>query len=135
MIFTAIKTALSLFGGGGISGIAEELRGAYRDRLEAENDERRIKLDDKIATLNAERDALQAQRDVQIAEAGHAWNSIFRFLLAAPFLVFIWKVVVWDKVLKMGSTDDLSPDLWNILAVVYGFYFVYEAASLFKPKR
>ena len=53
MIFTAIKTALSLFGGGGISGIAEELRGAYRDRLEAENDERRIKLDDKIATLNA----------------------------------------------------------------------------------
>jgi Holin of 3TMs, for gene-transfer release len=69
--------------------------------------------------------ALQAQRDVMIAESGHPLNTIARFLLVAPVTAFLWKVIVWDKALGQwtaGRTDDLTANEWWVVFSVVGFY-------------
>lgn len=109
----------------GIGAIGKELRLAQKQKLDAKNESERIAADQNIETL-------KARRDVLMSEAKSAWNVVFRTALAAPFALFVWKVVVYDKILGLGVTDDLSPDMWNLMMVVYGFYFVYETAVLFK---
>lgn len=109
----------------GIGAIGKELRLAQKQKLDAKNESERIAADQNIETL-------KARRDVLMSEAKSAWNVVFRTTLAAPFALFVWKVVVYDKILGLGVTDDLSPDMWNLMMVVYGFYFVYETAVLFK---
>lgn len=105
--------------------VSKGLQQAHRDRLNAKNTAECIEADKRIA-------ALQAQKEIMVAEARTNWNIIFRGFLALPFGLFIWKTVVWDKLLGWGTTDNLSPELWNLMMVVYGFYFVYETAALFK---
>jgi hypothetical protein len=111
--------------GGGVATITESIREIRKDALDAKNTSERIALEDKVAVL-------ENRRAVLVAEAKGNWNVVFRAFLAVPFAVFVWKVIVYDKVMGLGSTDDLSPDLWNLMMVVYGFYFVYETAALFR---
>jgi hypothetical protein len=122
MIFGKIVSWLL---GGGVATITQNIREIRKDALEARNAQERINLESEIAVL-------ENRRSVLIAEAKSNWNVIFRVVLALPFCIFIWKVIVYDKVLGLGATDDLSRDLWNLMLVVYGFYFVYETAALFK---
>jgi hypothetical protein len=44
-------------------------------------------------------------------------------LWALPFLAFDMKVVIWDKLLKLGTTDPLDPNMWYVhIAVLTGFF-------------
>lgn len=87
-------------------------------RLAAEaNSERRIALEGELAVLQARRDAILAAQ----ADPMERW---VRIGFAAPFVLYIWKLVVWDKLLGWGVTDNLSGDLWAILYIVLGGYFV-----------
>jgi len=100
-----------------ISGIVREI-GNTQVRLAAENNkERRIELEEKVASLNA-------QRDVLIASQQFFLNRLARFLLTVPIIVILWKLFIWDKVLGWGVTDPLGQDLWDILKIVMGGYFV-----------
>lgn len=122
-----IGLILNFLGGGIVGQIGKELNAAYKSKLAAKNNTERVEADKVISTL-------QARKDVLVAESRSRWNIAFRAFLALPFGLFVWKAVVWDKLLGLGATDDLSADLWNLMMVVYGFYFVYETASLFKRK-
>ena len=126
MMSILLKLA-SMFLGGGASSIAESIRGIRADAANAKNTSARIELE-KTAEV------LENRRAVLVAEAKSNWNVVFRVFLALPFGLFVWKVIVVDKLLKWGSTDNLSTDLWNLMMLVYGFYFVYETAVLFKRK-
>ena len=119
---------LKLFGGGIIGQIGGELNKAYKARLTAQNNSERIAADKSIA-------GLEARKAVLVAEAKTSWNVLFRAVLALPFALFVWKVIVWDKILGLGTTDDIGPDMYNLMMVVYGFYFVYETATLFKKNK
>lgn len=120
-----IGLILNFLSGGIVGQIGKELNVAYKNKLTAKNNSERVAADKVISTL-------QARKDVLVAEARGRWNIAFRAFLALPFGLFVWKAVVWDKLLGLGSTDNLGPDLWNLMMVVYGFYFLYETASLFK---
>jgi hypothetical protein len=122
-----LATILSWVTGGGVSSITGAIRDMRKDALDAGNTERRIELESTIAVM-------ENRRAVLVAEAKGNWNVFFRMFLAFPFAVFLWKVVIWDKVLGWGVTDDLSPDLWNLMMIVFGFFFVYETAALFKRR-
>jgi hypothetical protein len=122
-----LATILSWFAGGGVSSITGAIRGMRKDALDAGNTERRIELESTIA-------GMENRRAVLVAEAKGNWNVFFRMFLAFPFAVFLWKVVIWDKVLGWGVTDDLSPDLWLLMMIVFSFFFVYETAALFKRR-
>lgn len=100
-----------------IQGITREIAQA-RVALEKErNAERRIELEGKVAALNA-------QQSVLIETQQHFLNRLARFLLTVPIIVILWKLFIWDKVLGWGATDPLGKDLWDVLKVVMGGYFV-----------
>ena len=46
-----------------------------------------------------------------------------RPLFAFAFIIYVWKVVVWDKMLGLGSTDALSGDVAQWATVVLTAYF------------
>jgi hypothetical protein len=74
---------------------------------------RSFELDQKEAEVNA---------SVVIAEQGNWITRSVRPMFALPFIIFCWKVVVWDKVLGLGTTDPLDPKMWGVfMAVVIAY--------------
>ena len=87
-------------------------------RIAAEqNTAARIALEGELATLEARKAAILAAQ----ADPFERW---IRIGFALPFVFYLWKLVVWDKLLGLGVTDNLSADLWAILYIVLGGYFV-----------
>lgn len=76
--------------------------------------------------------ALEAQRDVLVAEGGSKINALVRAGFALPFMVYNGKLVLWDKVLGLGTTDPLSAELFQIEMVCIGFYFLHAIADRLK---
>ena len=110
------------FTGGGLNGIASELRQAHADKLQAQTDEGKIAADVTIAQLNARQNALIQGKGSWISKAVQAaW--------AAPFIIYTWKLVVWDKVLKLGVTDALGSFESDIAKIIVGFYFLTTGAA------
>lgn len=99
---------------------------------DAINEYNRTQVDKKKIEVGERIKALEARRDVLIAESKTPINSIVRAILAAPVIIYLWKVIVWDKILGLGVTDDLSGNLWNFLFIVIGFYFLDTVVSRFK---
>ena len=72
----------------------------------------------------------QAKRDVMVAEASPI-NAIMRFLIALGPALYLFKIFAIDKVWCsltgcQLTTDPLTPDLWEVVKAVVGFYFLYE---------
>jgi hypothetical protein len=101
----------------GFKSIAEQLTTAYVARTNAVTDKERIAADVEIETL-------KMQRDIVVAEQGSRSTSWVRPAFAFPFVVFIWKLVLWDKVLGWGVTDPLGSDLKWILVTIVGAFFI-----------
>lgn len=67
---------------------------------------------------------LEARQAILLAESKHRLTRWIRPAMAAPFAIYIWKVVVWDKVLGWGVTDPLDDRMWWIATTVVGAYFL-----------
>lgn len=105
--------------------ITDKLVSAYAEKQNAVTDQQRIASDERIKALEARRDViLQAQSDPM-----ERW---VRIGFALPFILYLWKLVLWDKLLGWGVTDDLSADLWAILYIVLGGYFVDQVVRRIK---
>lgn len=111
-----IKTILGWLTGD-LTGALER---AYRAKLAAQNDTERLAAEQRI-------EKLKARQDVILAAQGDPIERFVRIGFAAPFVIYLWKVVVWDKVLAWGATDPLSSSLDAILMIVLGGYFVDTA--------
>ncbi len=127
-IFGAIAGILGSLTGIGrtISSISGDIANAKIAALEAGTDQERIAAEERAR-------ALEARRDVMIAEAasGNRINTFMRAALTFPVVVLLAKILIWDKALGEltgGTTDPLSPELWQVVMVVIGFYFLYETA-------
>lgn len=112
-----IGAILSWLGGSGIKAIGGELRAAYEAKLKATNDHEKLAAEETIARL-------EAQQSILLAEQGRWLTAWVRPAIAAPFVIFLWKLIIYDKVLAWGSTDNLSPELWQMMTVVIGAYFL-----------
>src|SRR5262245_22771881 len=84
---------------------------AYKARLAADNAADRAAADLAAKAIAAEIEARKSADAMLVAEQGRWWTAIIRPLLAAPVVIYLWKVVVWDKVLALGSTDALTGDV------------------------
>ena len=40
-----------------------------------------------------------------------------------PFIIFTWKVIVFDKVMGWGVTDRLDDKMWNVFMIAVASYF------------
>lgn len=113
-MLTKILTWLS---GGAIEAIGGQITRAYEAKLSAENDEARIDAQKHIAVL-------EAQQSVLIADHRSIITRWIRPAFALPFIIYNFKIVVWDKVLGQGVTDPLSPQYWQLQMIVFGAYFL-----------
>ena len=110
-----------------LNGIAKQLRSAYEAKLKAANDSERIKADITIKQL-------EARQEVLLAEQKHWMTRWIRPAFAFPFVVYDFKVIVWDKVFELGSTDGLTPEFWKLQMIVFGAYFLtrpFEKGKVF----
>lgn len=117
-----IGTILSWLTGGGLKFIASELRQAHRDRLEAQTDTAKLAADERIAQgLHA----LEAQ-----TRGRWTWlPKLVRGLWDAPLILYLWKLVVWDKMLGWGATDPLGQFEHMVATAALSFYFVDATLS------
>ena len=112
-----ISTILGWLGGGAISSIGEHLTRAYEAKIAASNNAQRIKADKLIAQL-------EARREVLLAEQRSWLTAWIRPLFALPFVIYLWKIIVWDRVLGLGTTHDLSQTQYQLMMIVFGAYFL-----------
>ena len=94
----------SLIGGPILKGLLD----AYRAKLDAANARDRLAADLAAKEIEAGIDARRQANALIIAEQGRWYTAIIRPLLAAPVIIYLWKVIVWDKVLGLGTTDPLT---------------------------
>ncbi|HEY4143176.1 MAG TPA: hypothetical protein VGM57_17295 [Pseudolabrys sp.] len=96
---------------------------AYRAKLSSENTSEKIAADLAARQLDVEQRERELAVQVVIAEQGRWFTALPRPLFAFAFVIYIWKVVVWDKVLGLGSTDALGGDVAQWAMIVLTAYF------------
>ena len=84
---------------------------AYKAKLAADNTQDRTAADLAARAIAAEIEARKSANAVVIAEQGHWYTAMIRPLLALPVIIYLWKVIVWDKVLGLGTTDAIGGDV------------------------
>jgi hypothetical protein len=96
---------------------------AYRAKLTAENTSEKIAADLAARELGVEQRERELATQVVIAEQGRWYTALPRPLFAFAFVIYVWKVVVWDRVFGLGSTAALSGDVAQWAIIVLTAYF------------
>src|SRR3954447_25294912 len=81
---------------------------AYKAKLDSQNTQGAQAVDVARVALLAEVDARKSANAIIIAEQGRWYTAMIRPLLALPVIIYLWKVIVWDKVLGWGTTDAIA---------------------------
>jgi hypothetical protein len=111
---------------------------AYKQKLAAGNNQDKIAAD--LAAKELELDARTRELNTQlmIVEQGRWWTAIIRPLIALPVIIYMWKVIVVDKVLGLDTTDALTGDVatWAgmIITTYVGGRSLEKAAAFFKRR-
>lgn len=115
-----------------LKGITRDLAQAYMARQDAQTEQQRIEADAQI-------EQLKSREAVLIAEQGSWMTRMIRPLWTLPFIIYAWKVLVWDMVLGMGSTPVLGEQMAKLMTVMAGAYFLTRGgeriAARFLKKR
>ena len=134
MFGTVLSWLGSLLGGP----FAKAALDAYRAKLAADNTSERIVADLAARELGLEQRERELMAQLAIAEQGRWFTALPRPLFAGAFIIYVWKVVVWDKVLGLGATDALSGDVAQWAMIVLTAYFggrsLEKAARIFARK-
>jgi hypothetical protein len=96
---------------------------AYRAKLSADNTHEKIAADLKARELALDARARELATQAVIAEQGRWYTALPRPLFAAAFIIYVWKVVVWDTVLGWGTTNPLSGPVAQWAMIVLTAYF------------
>lgn len=96
---------------------------AYRAKLSAENASEKIAADLKARELALDQRERELATQVVIAEQGRWYTALPRPLFAFAFIIYVWKVVVWDTVLGWGTTNPLSGQVAQWAMIVLTAYF------------
>lgn len=106
--------------------VAKELIKWKVKQANAETEQARIEADVQVS-------ALEAQRDLLMSEQSHIITRNMRPLFTIPFIGYVWKVVLWDKVVRgnwaQGSTDPLSTNMWTVFIIIISAYFSFRGAE------
>jgi hypothetical protein len=102
---------------GPLTQISNDLKEAYTAKLNAANDKERIMADERINLLESRKTSILAAQSDPI-------ERYVRIAFAFPFVLYVNKLIIWDKVLAWGTTDPLSTDLNQLFWIIVGGYFV-----------
>ncbi len=102
--------------------VINALIGAYKAKLDATNTHDQIAADLAAKEIEPEIEARKQASAIIIAEQGRWYTAIIRPLLAAPVIIYFWKVIVWDKVLGLGTTDPITGMIANWTGMIITAY-------------
>jgi len=109
---------------------------AYKAKLAAANTQDKIAVDLAVKEIEGEIAARAQASAIIIAEQGRWWTSMIRPLAALPVVIYIWKVVVYDKILGLGTTDAITGDVGTWAGVIITSYFggrtIEKVARIFR---
>jgi len=112
------------------------LKDLYVARLAAANAQDKLAVELAVKEIEAEITARKDANALIIAEQGRWWTAIIRPLAALPVVIYIWKVIVYDKVLGMGTTDPITGEVATWAGVIVTTYFggrtIEKVARIFK---
>lgn len=118
----SIGTVIGWLTGGIIGQIAAPLNEAYRDKLKADTDEKKLDAEQRIAFFQG-----QIKLAVEASQNDKWWST--RELIGKCALIYVFKIVVWDTVFKLGHTPPPGDQVTGIVMLVTGFYFGSKAAT------
>lgn len=110
-------TIISFLGGPVVKGLID----AYQLKLKAETTDAKTAADLAATEIAAQTAEMQAQTQIRIAEIGHPWEP--DKLLAYCVVIYFAKLLVWDKVLGLGTTDPLAGFASVTSNLIVSFYF------------
>ena len=96
---------------------------AYRAKLASDNTSEKVAADLKARELALDQRTRELATQVVIAEQGRWYTALPRPLFASAFIIYVWKVVVWDTVLGWGTTNPLSGQVAQWAMIVLTAYF------------
>lgn len=108
-----------------IARITDKIVELQLKKADAKTEQERVAADERVKTL-------EARRDVMVAEASLGINVWVRTAIAIGPTIYLLKIFIWDKVLKLGTTDALDTNLWQVVIAVIGFYFLYDMTARWK---
>lgn len=116
--------------------IIQGLLSAYKTTLQSINTQDKLALDLLQKEVDADIAARAEATKLLIAEQGNWFTRSIRPLFALPFIIFEFKIIVWDKVLGWGTTDALDPMMWSVFNTIIISYFgataVERVSRIFK---
>ena len=112
-----------------ISGITNAISNEKIAALNATTDQERVAAEERVTTL-------QAQRDVLVADSAHSNLDIWvRTIIASGPAFILCKIFFYDE-LGFGTTSiPSSSPLWNVIMAVVGFYFLTSAISIWSKSK
>jgi hypothetical protein len=110
-------TIIGFLGGPVIKGLLD----AYQTKLKAGNVSERIAADTATSEIAAQTAETNAIMQYRIAEIGH-WYEPDK-LMGYTVAVYFAKLLIWDKVLGIGTTDPLLGWSGTVATTIVGFYF------------
>ncbi|MGJ5022325.1 hypothetical protein [Bradyrhizobium oligotrophicum] len=111
-------TILGFLGGPVIKGLID----AYQAKLAAGNTDAKIAADLAAGEIAAQMSEDREREATKRAEIGHPWEV--EKLFAYVVLVYFAKLLIWDKVLGLGTTEPLAGFAAMTATAVVSFYFV-----------
>lgn len=110
-------TIIGFIGGPVIKGLID----AYNAKLKAGNTSEKIAADLAAGEIAAQTSEIKAQTEYRIAALGYWYepDKIMGYCVA----VYIAKLLIWDKVLGLGSTDPLGGWIETTANLVVASYF------------
>lgn len=108
---------IQLFGGGMIGKITDRIGDAYEAKLAAQTNEAKLQTEQTIAYL-------EAQRSILVEEQRRLLTAWIRPAIAFPVVAYIWKTVLWDTVLQLGTTPWPGDFVNWVVITVVGAYML-----------
>ena len=96
---------------------------AYKAKLAAANTQDKLAVDLAVKEIEAEIAGRAQASAIIVAEQGRWWTSMIRPLAALPVVIYIWKVIVYDKVFGLSATDPITGDVGTWAGVIITTYF------------
>ena len=114
---------MSFIGGPVISGLIS----AYREHLKATTTDKQTASNLAGQEIAAQTAETQAITSLKVAQIGHPFEV--EKLFAYVTLFYYAKLLIWDKVLGLGSTDPLTGWVLWAANLIIGFYFTKRTAE------
>jgi hypothetical protein len=110
-------TVLSFLGGPVVKGLID----GYKAKLAAGNTSEKIASEMAAAEIAAQVSETNAILQYRAAEIGH-WYEPDK-LIGYAVAIYFAKLLIWDKVLRLGTTDPLAGFASTTANLVVAFYF------------